>query len=45
MRAIAHPSVYATGLEWTTSSPPPSENFEEFPPSPQNPMFTGNLTD
>ncbi|WP_414518806.1 hypothetical protein [Nostoc sp. PCC 9305] len=21
--------MYATGLEWTTSSPPPSENFEE----------------
>ncbi|MEH2218762.1 MAG: hypothetical protein V7K72_16910 [Nostoc sp.] len=26
---IAHSAVYATGLEWTTSSPPPSENFEE----------------
>ncbi|MEH2091826.1 hypothetical protein [Nostoc sp.] len=40
MRAIAHPAVYAT-VEWTASSSPPSENFEEIPTITSEPYGYG----
>ncbi|WP_251956713.1 hypothetical protein [Nostoc commune] len=43
MRAIAHSSVYATGLEWTSSSSPPSENFEEIPTITSKPYSYGEF--